>query len=208
MFFKHHFEDHLTCWNNSPHSISKTAQSWIILQYPTATKRRAFLQEDRTMHITHLRLHEPEQPDGTAYSKLQPSQPILPPLPQTPPSIPLPRRLRRRTATRTPLIPAPHPQPLLRTQLQLPLQLRARLLAMNEIAKPASHTPFAAVQPAARFSEIRDGRQLAVDGARRVPAGVERVAGALRAVFVFEACVHVADEVCVGGGECVNSSFF
>lgn len=68
---------------------------------------------------------------------------------------------------------------------------------MNEIAEPAPDAPFAAVEPAARFSEVGDGRELAVDGAGGVPAGVEGVAGLLGGVFVFEARVDVADEICL-----------
>jgi len=68
---------------------------------------------------------------------------------------------------------------------------------MDEIAEAASHATLAAIQPAARFAEIRDRRELAVDGPRRVPARVQRVAGFLRAVFVFESCVDVADEMIV-----------
>ena len=64
---------------------------------------------------------------------------------------------------------------------------------MDEIAESASHASFPAIEPAACFAEICDGRQLAVDGARGVPAGVKGVAGFLRRVFVFEACVDVAD---------------
>jgi hypothetical protein len=69
---------------------------------------------------------------------------------------------------------------------------------MNEITEPAAHTAFPAVQPTTRFAEIGHGGELAVDGPRGVPARVERVAGFLRRVFVFEACVDVADEVCGG----------
>ena len=127
------------------------------------------------------------------------SPPNAPPYPRAHPSIPLPRRLRARTPTHTPLIMTPHPQPLLRPQLQLPLQLRARLLPVDEIAESAPHAPFAAVQPAARFSEIGDGGEFAIDGARGVPAAVEGVAGLLGRVFVFEAGVDVADEVWVCG---------
>ena len=93
----------------------------------------------------------------------------------------------------------PHPQPLLRPQLQFPLQLRTRLLAMDEIAEPAPHASFPAVEAATGFSEIGDGGQLAVDGARGVPAAVKGVAGLLGRVFVFEAGVDVADEVCFEG---------
>lgn len=64
---------------------------------------------------------------------------------------------------------------------------------MYEIAEAAPHAPFAAVEPAARFAEVGDGGELAVDGARGVPARVEGVAGFLGGVFVFEACIDVAD---------------
>lgn len=65
---------------------------------------------------------------------------------------------------------APLPQPLFRPQLQLPLQFRARLLAMYKIAESTPHTALPTVEATTRFAEIRDGRELAVDGARRVPA--------------------------------------
>jgi len=109
--------------------------------------------------------------------------------------IPLPRRLRGRTPTHTPLIPPPQPQPLLRAQLQLPIQLRTRILPMNEIAEPPSNTSFSAIQSAASFAEIGNRGELAVDGACRVPARVQRVAGFLRRVFVLEARVDVANEI-------------
>jgi hypothetical protein len=67
---------------------------------------------------------------------------------------------------------------------------------MNEIAEAASHTSFSTVQPTAGFAEIGDGRELAVDGACCVPARVQRIAGLLRRVFIFEACVDVANEIC------------
>lgn len=67
---------------------------------------------------------------------------------------------------------------------------------MYEIAEPAPHAPLAAVEPAARFAEIGDGGKFAVDGAGGIPATVEGVAGFLRRVFVFEARVDVADEIC------------
>jgi len=67
---------------------------------------------------------------------------------------------------------------------------------MNEITETASHTSFSTVQPTTSFAEIGDGRELAVDGACCVPARVQRIAGLLRRVFVFEACVDVADEIC------------
>jgi hypothetical protein len=93
-------------------------------------------------------------------------------IPLTNSSIPLPRRLRTRTPTRAPLIPAPLSKPLLGAKLQLALQLVTGILAMNEVAESASHTAFPAIEPAACFAEVRHGRQLAVDGARGVPAGV------------------------------------
>lgn len=67
---------------------------------------------------------------------------------------------------------------------------------MNEITKPPSHTPFAAVEAAAGFAEIGDRGEFAVDGTSGVPARVEGVAGELGGIFVFEAGVDVADEVC------------
>lgn len=75
---------------------------------------------------------------------------------------------------------------------------------MDEIAEAAAHAAFAAVEAAARFAEIRDRGELAVDGAGGVPARVEGVAGLLGRVFVFEARVDVADEVCgcVGVPDC------
>jgi hypothetical protein len=64
---------------------------------------------------------------------------------------------------------------------------------MNEIAETASDTSLPAIQPTARFAEIRDGGELAVDGAGGVPAAVECIAGFLCGVFVFEACVDVTN---------------
>jgi len=66
---------------------------------------------------------------------------------------------------------------------------------MYEIAKASSHTAFTGVQSAACFAKVGDGGQLAVDGARGVPARVECVAGFLRRVFVFEARINVADQI-------------
>jgi len=68
---------------------------------------------------------------------------------------------------------------------------------MNKITKPTSHTTFPTIQPTTSFAEIGDGRQLAVDGTSGVPAGVEGIAGFLRGIFVFEACVDVADEMII-----------
>lgn len=67
---------------------------------------------------------------------------------------------------------------------------------MNEIAEATAHATFAAVESAAGFPEVGHGRQFAIDRASSVPAAVECVAGGLRRVFVFEARVDVADEVC------------
>lgn len=73
-------------------------------------------------------------------------------------SVPLPRGLRAWAASNTPLVPAAQSQPFFRGKLQLPIKLLAGLLAVDEIAESTSHTPFAAIQSAACFSEIRDGR--------------------------------------------------
>lgn len=108
--------------------------------------------------------------------------------------IPLPSSsIRTRTPAQTSLIPAPLPQPFLCRELQLALQLRTRFLAMNEIAEPAADAALAGVEPAAGFAEVGDGREFAVDGAGGVPSAVQRVAGCLRRVFVFETGVDVAD---------------
>lgn len=69
---------------------------------------------------------------------------------------------------------------------------------MYEIAEAAPHAAFAAVEPAAGFAEVGDGGELAVDGAGGVPAAVEGVAGLLGGIFVLEARVDVADEICRG----------
>ena len=66
---------------------------------------------------------------------------------------------------------------------------------MYEIAEPAPYAPFPAVEPATGFPEVGHGAEFAVDGAGGVPARVEGVAGFLGGVFVFEACVDIADEV-------------
>jgi hypothetical protein len=114
----------------------------------------------------------------------------------SPTLIPLPRRLGARTPRHAPLIPPPQPQPLLRTQLQFPLQLRTWILPMNEIAETASHTALSTVQSTAGFAKISDRRELAVYGSCGVPARVQCVACFLRAVFVLEARVDIADEIC------------
>ena len=75
---------------------------------------------------------------------------------------------------------------------------------MDEVAEAAAHAALPAVQPAAGFAEIRDGGELAVDGARGVPPAVEGVAGFLGRVFVLEACVDVADQVCFSVSTLLN----
>lgn len=111
--------------------------------------------------------------------------------------MPPPRRLRARTPSDAPLVPTTVLQPLLSAQRQVPVQLLARALAMDEVAEAAPAAPLAAVQAetTARFSEVGDGRQLAVYGARRVPARVELIAGLLGGVFVLETGVDVADQI-------------
>lgn len=64
---------------------------------------------------------------------------------------------------------------------------------MDEIAESASNTSFAAVQSTARFSEVGDGGQLAVDRPGGVPSRVERVTGLLGGIFVFETRVDIPD---------------
>lgn len=112
--------------------------------------------------------------------------------------MPLPRRLRARAPTHALLVAAPHLEPLLRAQHQLPLELGTRVFPMDEVAEAAAHAPFPAVQAAAGLPKVRDGAELAVDGAAGVPAAVEGVAGGLGGVLVLEAGVDVADEVVVG----------
>lgn len=69
---------------------------------------------------------------------------------------------------------------------------------MYEITKPSSDAPLvSAVQSTTRLSEIRHGAQFAVDGPAGIPSTVQDVAGLLGAVFVFEARVHVSDQVVV-----------
>lgn len=111
------------------------------------------------------------------------------------PSISLPRRFRTRSPTHTPLIPPSLPQPLLGGELQLTLQLWTGFFSMDKIAEATAHAAFAAVKSAAGFAEVGDGRKFAVDGAGGVPAAIQCVAGGLGRVFVFEACVDVADEI-------------
>ncbi len=109
--------------------------------------------------------------------------------------ISLPRRLRARTPTRASLISPSKSQPLLRTQLNLPIQLRTRILPMDEIAETTTDTSLPTIQSAAGFAEVGDGRELAVDRARSVPSRVQGVASFLRGIFVLEAGVDVADKI-------------
>jgi hypothetical protein len=68
---------------------------------------------------------------------------------------------------------------------------------VDKIAKSSTHTPFARVQSATSFPEIRDGRELAVYWSSSVPAGVEGVASLLSRVFVLESSVNIANEMIV-----------
>lgn len=112
-------------------------------------------------------------------------------------SIPPPRRFRAGTTRDAALIASPQLQPLLSGQHEVALELGGRHFAMDEVAEAAAHAALAAVEPAARFAEVRHGRQLAVDGSCRVPARVELVARLLGRVFVLEPRVYVANEVCL-----------
>lgn len=105
-------------------------------------------------------------------------------------------RLRCRRSAGAPLIPATRLEPLLRAERELPVKLLAGVLAMDEVAEAAADAALARVEAAAGLAEVCDGAELAVYGARGVPAVVERVGGDLGAVFVFESGVDVADEVC------------
>jgi hypothetical protein len=67
---------------------------------------------------------------------------------------------------------------------------------MYEVAEAAAHATLAAVETAAGLAEVGDRGELAVDGAAGVPARVQGIAGFLGVVFIFEARVYVADEVC------------
>jgi len=118
---------------------------------------------------------------------LHPTLPLMPP----------PRRFRARTSRDTPLIAAPHFQPLFSREAQIPIQLGTGFLAMDEVAESGADASLSTIEATARFPEVGDGGEFAVDGPGGVPAGVEGVAGLLRAVFVLEAGVDVADEMVV-----------
>jgi hypothetical protein len=126
----------------------------------------------------------------------QPAPGNLSPLPS--PHLPLHRR--RRTPAHAPLVPATLLKPLAGAHVEIAIELRAGLLAMDEVAEAAADAALARVEAAARLAEVGDGRQLAVDGAARVPAAVERVTGLLAVLLVLEAHVDVADEICKDGG--------
>ena len=66
---------------------------------------------------------------------------------------------------------------------------------MDEIAEPAPHAAFPAVEPTARFPEVGDGGELAVDRAGGVPAAIERVAGLLRRILVLETGIDIAYQI-------------
>jgi len=71
------------------------------------------------------------------------------------------------------------------------------LFPVYEVAKATSNTALAAVEPTARFSEIGDWREFAIDGAAGVPTRVERVTSFLRVVFVLETGVDIADKMVI-----------
>jgi hypothetical protein len=68
---------------------------------------------------------------------------------------------------------------------------------MNEVTETASNAALSTIEPTTGFAEIRNGGELAVDGPGGVPAGIERVAGFLGRIFVFEARVDVADQMII-----------
>ena len=86
---------------------------------------------------------------------------------------------------------------LLGGELDGALEVWAGVLAVYKVAEAAADAALAAVQAAAGLAEVGDGAELAVDGARGVPAAVESVAGLLGAVLVLETGVDVADQVVV-----------
>lgn len=86
-------------------------------------------------------------------------------------------------------------EPLLGAERQLAVELVAGVLAVDEVAEAAADAALARVEAAAGLAEVGDGAELAVDGARGVPAAVELVAGGLGRLLVLEAGVDVADQV-------------
>ncbi len=105
----------------------------------------------------------------------------------------LPRRLRRRTPTHTPLIASSFLQPLLRAQFQLPIQLRTRLFPMYKITESSSHAPLSTIEPTTCLPEIGDRTQLAIYRPRRIPPRIQRITCLLRILLVLEPCIHIAN---------------
>ena len=66
-------------------------------------------------------------------------------------------RLWTWAATGTARVSASFLQPLLRTQTEVPVQLVAGVLAMDEVAEPATDTSLATIESTTGFSEIRHG---------------------------------------------------
>lgn len=80
--------------------------------------------------------------------------------------------LRRGRPGHAPLVPAAHLEPLLGAEREVPIELVAGVLAVDEVAEAATDAAFARVEAAAGFAEVGDGAELAVYGARGVPAAV------------------------------------
>lgn len=91
------------------------------------------------------------------------------------------------------LVLAGHSEPLLGGEGEFAVELVAGVLAVDKVAEAAAHAALARIKAAAGFAKVGDGGELAVDGATRVPAGIQLVACLLGAVFVFETGVDVAD---------------
>lgn len=108
-----------------------------------------------------------------------------------------PGRFRTGASGDAPLVSPTRPEPLLGRKLEFPFEFGRRFLAMNEITETPAYAAFTAVQPAAGFPKIGHRTEFAVNRARGIPAAVERVAGGLCRVFVFEPRVHVPDQVVI-----------
>lgn len=70
------------------------------------------------------------------------------------------------------LVPATRLEPLLRAERELTVELLTGVLAVDEIAEATADAALARVKPAAGLAEVCDGTELAVYGARGVPAAV------------------------------------
>jgi hypothetical protein len=105
------------------------------------------------------------------------------------------RGLWRRRPANAALVAPAHLEPLLSAVGELAVELVAGVLAVDEVAEAAADAALARVEAAAGLAEVGDGAELAVDGARGVPAAVELVASLLGGLFVLEAGVDVSDEV-------------